>query len=213
MHEVLLVKEKLKDYDYTLIFTPLLLAGFGIVMIYSASMVAAVVEGLDSTYYLFRQLQWFVIAFIGFLFCCIFPYRHYQKLTKAIVLISVIALICVLFFGDTVNKATRSIDIIGVNIQPSEFVKLALIIYSASVYSKKQTYIENFFQGVFPPLLLTFVMVGLIVIQPDIGTATIILLIVSTIIISSGIRFKHLLLLITFSTTILLLILDRKSVV
>src|SRR5690625_6187907 len=57
--------ERMKDYDFTLIITPILLAAFGIVMIYSASMVAAVVEGLGSTYYLFKQLQWFIIGLIG----------------------------------------------------------------------------------------------------------------------------------------------------
>lgn len=207
MHGVFLVKEKLKGFDFTLIFTPLLLAGFGIVMIYSASMVSSVVEGLDSTYYLVRQLQWFVVACLGFLVCCVFPYKYYQNLTKLIILVSIILLIIVLMFGDNVNNATRSIDFIGFNIQPSEFVKLALIIYLASVYSKKQKYIENFFQGVFPPLLLTLLMVGLIVLQPDIGSATIILLIVSTIIISSGVRFKHILLLFTIGTTIIFLVL------
>jgi len=128
MHGVFLVKEKLKGFDFTLIFTPLLLAGFGIVMIYSASMVSSVVEGLDSTYYLVRQLQWFVVACLGFLVCCVFPYRYYQNLTKLIILVSIILLIIVLMFGDNVNNATRSIDFIGFNIQPSEFVKLALII-------------------------------------------------------------------------------------
>src|SRR5690625_2348708 len=206
---VLFVIEKLKGYDYTLMITPILLAGFGIVMIYSASMVVAVVEGLNSTYYLFKQLQWFIIALIGFIFCCLFPYKYYQNLIKTIVLISVVLLISVLLFGETVNKATRSIEIIGFNIQPSEFVKLTLIIYLASVYSKKQMYIRNFMQGVFPPLLLSFGMIFLIVIQPDIGTASIIILIISTIIISSGIRFKHLFLLLTLALGALSLILPR----
>ncbi len=206
---VLLVKERIKGYDYTLIIAPVLLAGFGIVMIYSASMVAAIVEGLDSTYYLFKQLQWFVLALIGFIFCCIFPYKYYQKLTKMIILVSGILLIAVLLFGDTVNKATRSIEIIGFNIQPSEFVKLALIIYLASVYSKKQQYINNFKKGVLPPLFLTIVMVGLIVLQPDIGTASIILLIVATMIISSGVRMKHIFLLITFSGGLILILIPR----
>jgi len=202
---VFAVKEKLKGYDYTLIITPILLAGFGIVMVYSASMVVAEIEGLGSTFYLFKQLQWFIFAFFCFIFSCIFPYKYYQNLTKMIIFISIVMLFIVLFLGDTVNQATRSVQILGVNIQPSEFVKLALIIYLASVYSKKQMYIGNFFQGVFPPLLLTFGMITLIVMQPDIGTAMIIILIVSTIIISSGIRFKHILLLLTFSATIILL--------
>lgn len=203
------MKEKLKGYDYTLIIVPILLAGFGIMMIYSASMVSAVAEGLESTYYFYKQIQWFILALIGFVICCIFPYKYFQNLTKLIIILSGVLLISVLLFGDTVNNATRSIDVLGFNIQPSEFVKLALIIYLASVYSKKQMYIKNFMQGVFPPLLLTIGMIGLIVMQPDIGTASIILLIVCTIIISSGIRLKHILLLFSIGGALVLLMLPK----
>lgn len=203
------VKEKLRGFDYTLIVIPLLLAGFGIVMVYSASMVSAVVDGLESTYYLKKQLQWFILGLIGFIFCCLFPYRSFQKLTIPIVIISILLLIGVLLFGETVNRATRAIEIFGFNIQPSEFVKLALIIYLASVYSKKQDKINSFKEGVLPPLILTGLFVTLIVAQPDIGTASIIILIVSTIILSSGIQFKHLIFLGTVALGILALIVPQ----
>lgn len=184
-----------KGYDYTLLVAPVLLAAFGTMMIYSASMVSTVVDGLDSTYYLYKQLTWFIISLVGFVFCCIVPYRHYQKFVKILVFGSIALLLITLIFGDTINRATRSIDILGINIQPSEFIKLSLIIYLAAVYSKKQQYIGDFNKAVLPPLVLTLGMVGLIVLQPDIGTATIILLIVSTIIVSSGMKVKHLALL------------------
>ena len=203
------MKELFKGYDYTLIITPILLASFGIVMIYSASMVSTVVDGLDSTYYLVRQLQWFVLGLIGFVLTCLFPYKKYQNMILFIVIGSFILLFAVIFFGDTVNRATRSISILGFNIQPSEFIKLTLIIYLSSVYSKKQEYIGNFVQGVLPPLIITGLMILLIALQPDIGTATIILLIVSTIILSSGIRFKHLVMLGVFAFAILAIAIPR----
>src|SRR5690625_3768834 len=203
------MKELLRGYDYTLIITPILLASFGIVMIYSASMVSTVVDGLDSTYYLFRQLQWFVLGLIGFIFTCLFPYKKYQKMTFIIVIASFILLASVLLFGESVNRATRSISLLGFNIQPAEFVKLTLIIYLAAVYSKKQAYIDNLSKGVFPPLILSLLMVWLIIRQPDIGTAFIILFIISAIIISSGLRFKHMLLLGTVATGILMMIIPR----
>lgn len=203
------MKDKIKGYDYTLIVIPLLLAGFGIVMVYSASMVSAVVAGLESTYFLTKQAQWFVLGLIGFIFCCFFPYKAYQKLIVPIVIISILSLIAVLFFGETVNRATRSIDVFGFNLQPSEFVKLALIIYLASVYSKKQQYINDFSKAVLPPLILTCLIVALIVFQPDIGTASIIVFIASTIIVSSGIKFKHLLFLGMSATAILAMFLPH----
>src|SRR5690625_2211596 len=120
--------QKLKGYDYTLIITPILLSAFGIVMIYSASMVSTVAENLKSTYYFERQIIWFGIGLIGFIICCILPYKYYQNLVKLMLLISTILLISVLAFGEVTYNAVRSIDILGFNIQPSEFVKLALII-------------------------------------------------------------------------------------
>jgi len=198
-----------KGYDYTLILVPIFLSAFGLLMIYSASMVSTTLDGLDSTYYLFKQLKWFVLGIIGFVFCCIFPYQNYKRVVKPMILLSIGLLLFTIFFGDTVNRATRSVDIFCFNIQPSEFVKLFLIIYLAAIYSKKQKYIGNFLYGALPPLVMTIVMVGLIVLQPDLGTAVIILLIVSTIILSSGIKMKHILFLFSCCLLILLVLIPK----
>ena len=195
---------KLRNYDFTLMITPILLSGFGIVMIYSASMVTAVVAGLDSTFFMVRQLQWFILGFIAFVICSLFPYKNYQKLIKPIILLCVALLVAVLLFGKSAHNATRAINITSsISIQPAEFVKLGLILYLASVYSKKQSYINDFSKGVLPPLILTAFILGLIILQPDIGTSVIILMIACSIIFSSGIRLKHLLLLISIGLIIL----------
>jgi len=187
--------------------TPILLSVFGIVMVYSASMVTAVVSGLDSTYYLFKQIQWFGLGMIGFVICSIIPYQLYQKYIKLIVLISVALLVLVLFFGYEANNAARSLVIAGFSIQPSEFVKLSLILYLASAYSKKQAYINEFGRGVLPPLVLMAIILGLIIKQPDIGTASIIFLITLTIIICSGVRFKHMFALLSVGVVFLIFLL------
>lgn len=198
--------QKLKDYDFTLIITPILLAGFGIVMIYSASMVTAVVEGNESTHYFFRQLIWFGIGMTGFVFCSLFPYRYYQKLMKFIILAIVLLLVAVLIFGNSVNNAKSWFQIGPLTMQPAEFAKLGLIMYLASIYSKKQAYISEFTKGVLPPLVLTAIILGLIVLQPDIGSASIIFLIACSVIFSSGIRMKHLSVLIGIGVALVLLL-------
>lgn len=182
---------RLRGYDYTLMITPLLLSAFGVVMIYSASMVTAVVDGLDSTYYLGKQVKWLILGILCFVITCILPYRIYQKYIKFIVFFSIVLLLLVLVFGHEANNAARSLIIAGANIQPAEFVKLSVILYLASAYSKKQSYINKFSTGVLPPLILMGGILGLIVLQPDIGTAVIILFIACTIVFSSGIHFKH----------------------
>lgn len=176
-----------------LIITPILLAAFGVVMIYSASMVTAVADGLDSTYYLFKQLQWFILGLVGFIFFAIYPYKKIQKMTKLVVIFSFILLIIVLLYGENVNQATRAISIFGtINIQPAEFVKLGVIIYLASIYSKKQEYIGSLSKAVIPPLLLVGLLVILIIQQPDIGTAGIIMATTIVMISCAGFKVKHL---------------------
>src|SRR5690625_2098930 len=136
--------QKLRNYDFTLMITPILLAGFGIVMIYSASMVSAVVAGLDSTYFMIKQLQWFILSLVAFIICSLFPYQKYQKLIKPIILLCVILLVAVLLFGKSDHTAKRAIVLFGSeSIKPAEFVKLGLILYLASIYSKKQSYINE----------------------------------------------------------------------
>ncbi|GAE91785.1 cell division protein FtsW [Gracilibacillus boraciitolerans JCM 21714] len=124
------MKQKTKTFDFLLMLPPVLLAGFGIVMIYSASMVTSVLVDNNPAYEMaLKQGIWLVIGLIGFLFACFFNYKIYQKLTKWIVLIMIIALLAVKFFGVTINYSTSWIHIGSLSIQPSEFVKIGLIIY------------------------------------------------------------------------------------
>src|SRR5699024_5395918 len=192
-----------RSFDFILLVTPILLASFGLLMIYSASMVTAVVAGLESTHYLVRQAVSFVLGIFGFFLCSCFPYRHYQKIVKVLVLGSILLLIGVLLYGVAENNSVRSIHILGMNFQPAEFVKLVIIIYLASVYSKKQSYINDFSKGVLPPLMLTCIMLALIFFQPDIGTSAIVFLIATTIFLCSGIRMKHVLVLLAVGVTLL----------
>src|SRR5699024_12648525 len=70
------LKKRLKNYDFLLMITPILLAAFGVVMIYSASMVTAVADGLCSTYYLFKLLLCFIIGLLVFIVFNSFLYRN-----------------------------------------------------------------------------------------------------------------------------------------
>ncbi|SDL78097.1 putative lipid II flippase FtsW [Sediminibacillus halophilus] len=190
------MKQKWKDLDFTLFITPLLLTAFGIVMIYSASMVIAVIKNdVPSNYFMVRQLMWFGLGFVFYLFCSMFAYRHYQKLIKPMIIMIFLLLVAVLFFGDEVNNAKSWLVLGPFRLQPAELAKLGLIIYLASAYSKKQQYIDDFFKAVLPPLVMTGMILVLIIKQPDIGTAAIILMIAATVIFSSGIKFRHLFLL------------------
>lgn len=194
------VKGKGLYIDWILIITITLLALFGLVMVYSASFVFAYeMRGGDYTYFFNKQLQWLFIS-SGFLFFFIFfPYRHFRWLSKFIVLACFIGLALVFLptdfpfiSGVEVMGARRWVNFLGFQVQPSEFVKLGAIIYLAYVYSRKQPYINKFFSGVLPPLIVVAAFFVIIMLQPDLGTATSIVLVAGLIAYCSGAKKLHL---------------------
>ena len=184
-----------KDNDWLLIITTFLLAAFGLLMVFSSSYALGIVRDNPNPYaFIQRQFVWFGLASIAFLIVMHFPYRFYRKMSPFIILISVIALILVKVpgLGVNINGAERWIDLGPLRIQPSEFVKLGMIIYLAQVYSQKQAYIDQFIKGVMPPLVMVGFVFGLIMMQPDLGTATSILIVTLLLVFFSGAKWRHL---------------------
>lgn len=190
-----MLKKRLKSFDYSLLVVYLLLSIFGLIMVYSASMVIAIqLYDKSSNHYFERQLLNLVISFIALVFAAIFPYRKLQAkgLLKIIVIGSIAFLSTLFFMGKNVNNAQSWIEVGFRNIQPAEFVKLGMIIYLAAVYAKKQPYINNFNKGVIPPIVYLVFVCFLVVQQPDLGTAGIIFATGMVIVFCSGMNWKNL---------------------
>lgn len=184
-----------KDNDWLLIITTFLLAAFGLLMVFSSSYALGIVRENPNPYaFIQRQFIWFVLATIAFFIVMHFPYRLYRKMSPYIIMLSIIALVLVKVpgVGVDINGAQRWIDLKILVVQPSEFVKLGMIIYLAQVYSQKQAYIDQFVKGVMPPLVLVGFVFGLIMMQPDLGTATSILLVTLLLVFFSGAKWRHL---------------------
>ncbi|MDT8859331.1 putative lipid II flippase FtsW [Alkalihalobacillus sp. MEB130] len=184
-----------KDNDWLLIITTFLLAAFGLVMVFSASYPIGLGQTVPNAYsFIQRQLLWFVLAIFAFLIVMHFPYRFYRKLSPIIILLSIVSLFLVLlpWLGVTIGGAQRWIQLGPMRVQPSEFVKIGMIIYLAQVYSQKQAYIDQFVKGVMPPLVVVGFVFGLIMMQPDLGTATSILLVTFFLVFFSGAKWRHL---------------------
>lgn len=183
-----------KDNDWVLITVTFLLTGFGLLMVYSSSYVWGLDRVDDPLYFFKRQLLWFVIATIAFFVVMHIPYQLYKKLSPFIIVASLLLLIIVLIPGIGVeNKgAQRWLQIGPFSVQPSELVKVGMIIYLAQVYSQKQPYIDQFIRGVLPPLVIVGFIFGLIMLQPDLGTATSILMVTLLIVFFSGAKWRHL---------------------
>ncbi|OLO40185.1 putative lipid II flippase FtsW [Alkalihalophilus pseudofirmus] len=184
-----------KDNDWLLIVVTGLLSIFGLIMVFSSSYVWALYEFGDYYFFIKRQAMWFCIGIFVFFVAMHIPFQVYRKLSPAIIFGSVVILTAVLFVGHEVYGAQRWLRLGPFTVQPSEFVKLGMIIYLASVYSQKQAYIDKFIKGIMPPLIVVTIVLALIVRQPDLGTATSILLVTILIVFFSGAKIKHLLLL------------------
>ncbi|MRX71687.1 cell division protein FtsW [Bacillus lacus] len=184
-----MMKKIAKSYDYSLILAIFLLVTFGLVMVYSSSMITAVARfHVESDYFFEKQVLAAILGMIAFTGAALIPYRAYlnSKFIKTLIFASILGLICVFIFGHVAGNAQSWIKLAGRSIQPGEFVKLSVIIYLAAVYEKKQSYINKFGAAVLPPLLFTFVICLFVAVQPDLGTAMIIGLIALTMVVCSG---------------------------
>ncbi|MCY8266967.1 putative lipid II flippase FtsW [Bacillus haynesii] len=198
-----MILSHLKKLDYVLIASVLFLSTFGLLMVYSAGYPLGYMKYHDGSYFFMKQLQWLLIGLTFFSAVVFFPYKAYSKLIRFLVKLSFLLLILVLLpgIGMEKNNSQRWIQLGSLIIQPSEAVKLVMVIYFAYVYAKKQRYIADFGKGVMPPLLILAAVFFLILKQPDLGTAVSILLSCGAVLLCAGLRIRHLLLLGTMAGT------------
>lgn len=183
-----------KSYDVSLIIIIILISLFGLVMVYSSSMVIATTDKYEAASDFFYQKQKLnlIASFFVFMLVALIPYKIYKHkyILISIFIVSLSVLFLLGIVGHTTNNAQSWFKLGGRSLQPSEFIKVGMIIYLSAVYAKKQSYINNFNVGVLPPIVFLFFICFLIAIQPDIGTAAIMGLIGMAIVISSGMSFK-----------------------
>ncbi|WP_110114625.1 putative lipid II flippase FtsW [Bacillus sp. CGMCC 1.16541] len=189
---------KFKQMDWILIGTIFALCSIGVLMVYSASLYISYETTGEFHAFFKRQLIWLALGTVVFWVASVFSYKAYGKSIKFIMLVTVVLLIAVLIPGVGVerNFSRRWIGVGSFVIQPSEIAKLTMIIYFAYAYTQKQRVIQHFKQGVVPPLIALAVVFLLILMQPDLGTASLILGACGTIVFCSGARWRHILLLI-----------------
>ncbi len=186
--------EKSKFYDHALPLIVLTFVIIGIVMVYSSSSISATNRFGDSTYFLKRQLCFAVIGFLCMLLAMKIKYQVLKRLVYPILITSLLLLILVLIpgIGTTIGGSMRWFRIGPLSFQPSEFAKLALIIFLAYSLSNKEKKIKSFSIGFLPHLLVTLFMFVLVLLQPDFGTAMLLLLLFFVLIFAAGSRVRYL---------------------
>ena len=183
----------MREIRIKLATTVLILVCIGIIMIYSASGIYALQELKDSAYFLKRHLLFFCIGLVLSFIVMSIDYRQLQKYAKPILIFSFILLVFVLIpgIGKESYGARRWFRLGMFNFQPSELMRMAIIIYVADYLSRKQTLMRNFSQGLFPILMVMGSACLLIIKQPDLGSTVSIAVIVMSMIFVAGARLFH----------------------
>ena len=161
-------------------------------MIYSSSYIWAEYKFNNPFKYLINQSIFFIIGIGLMLFIKRIDYNLYYKKSNIILIICLILLILVLIPGiGTVRNGSRSWFGIGsLGIQPSEAAKLGLIIFTSKYLSNSDKYVKNIKSGVIPILFITMLFFCLIMLQPDFGTGTIMVMSIIAILFIAGVDIK-----------------------
>ncbi len=179
-----------KTFDYKLLIAVIVIAIFGLVMIYSASSIWAEYKFQDSFKFVKAQGLFFVVGIFVMLFLSKVDYHLYFKKANMILFICFLLLVLVLIPGiGTIRNGSRSwFGIGGFGIQPSEFAKVGLIIYVAKYLANNKKNMRDIKSGVLPILSVIMVFFGLIMLEPDFGTAMVIVLTLVVMIFTSGVK-------------------------
>ena len=186
-----------KGYDYILIYIVLALLVIGWIMVYSSSAVVAEITYNDSFKFLKKQLLFSLIGLIGLVGAMKIDYRRLNAHTYLILALSILLLVLVLIPGLglslRVGVARRWLTTPWLTFQPSEFGKLALVIFIAYSLTKKGDKIKEFLRGFLPVITISGVMILLVILEPDMGTAIFMGMLTMTLLFIGGARFSYLL--------------------
>jgi cell division protein FtsW len=182
-----------KAPDYLLIFIMGLLLLIGVIMVYSASSVRAAEDFGDGFFFLKRQLMWVVIGAAAIWVTMRIPTSFWYRYANLIFVSTLVLLVIVLIpgVGKTVNGAQRWIGVGAFQLQPSEFMKLAMVIWLARYLTEVREGIRKL-RGLVWPLGALGLVFGLIMLEPDMGTALAITGTVFLILFVAGMRWGHL---------------------
>ena len=176
-----------------LFIATLLLIGTSIIMVYSASAVVAD-QRYDQPYlFVIRQAMWTVLGLAVLWIAMHVDYRAYRNDAFVWALLGVVGLTLVgVLFSAPVNGTRRWFGIGGLGVQPSELAKLACVFFTALILERRMHRIDELSYSLLPIGIVVGVMVALILLQPDFGTAMSLVLIVAAMVFAAGLHYRYL---------------------
>ena len=181
--------------DRTVLVVTYALTLMGVIMVFSASGVMAEARYGDPMFFLKRQLLWLTLGIMVLHWVAQREYDVWKTLTPYVLGLTVVLLIVVLIpvLGTQVNGARRWLRLAGFSVQPGELSKLAVVLYLASFLVRKEQDVTSLSRGVLAPLLVVGGVAGLVMLEPDMGTATVLTIIALGLLFLGGARIAHLL--------------------
>lgn len=173
-----------------LVSVTVVLVVIGLVMVLSASFVTAIRQTGSGWYYFERQVLWVALGTVAMALCARLDYRLWRPAGPVLLVASVVLLCAVLFsgLGVSVDGSTRWLGVGSWRIQPSELAKLALLVHGAGLLAGRRE------GAAVPPLLaVTLVVLGLVMLQPDMGTTLVAGAIVFSLLVVAGVPWGRLL--------------------
>jgi cell division protein FtsW len=183
-----------RGIDVVLFAAVIALVTLGTIEVFSASAVYAFQKTGDSAYFLKRQLMWFVLGLGAMGVGATMNYRWLRDHTYALLLGALAMLAAVPFIGANINAARRWFILGPISFQPVELAKLALISYLAYSLAKKADKVKTFTVGFVPHLVVCALMMFLLLLQPDLGSAIILGASTLTLLFVAGAKISYLVL-------------------
>ena len=178
------ISDKIVAFDFVLVFLILLLGAISLFAMYSS-------ERGTFSYHTQSHLYRFSIFFLFFIIISFFNIRYIFKSAYIFYIIALILLLLVDSFGITSSGSKRWISLFFINLQPSELMKVSLILFLARYYYKIPSQNVNNIKHIFIPFLSFLVPVYLVISQPDLGTAVLIAITGLIVIWLTGFRIKY----------------------
>jgi cell division protein FtsW len=184
------------EYDRSLAWAALLLAACGLVMVYSSSIATAEASrytGYNAAWYLARHGVFLALALVAAIGVFLVPVRFWQSVAPWAFLVALALLVAVLIpgLGREVNGARRWLDLPFVGVQPSELMKLAVVLYAADYTVRKHAVLKSFRRGLLPMLGVMLLVSWLLLREPDFGALVVIAVTAFCMLFLGGMNGRH----------------------